>query len=298
MFGIFYGLFAAFRGLGSIAADNNSKYRGKKHHYLENIKCYSDDRGRLWDYETDRQVALGTSRINGHRCVVDVKTGEEIRDLEWEWGQRDADERFAHGAFAVRDPYTGTRPVIPRVDGIGKHCQYEGKSGEKYYIIKEGGRRYYVGKETHRILRSTDHQRLWDVESMERRIQRNKFYIEIKEKSPREQDIENIKKHSKDYDDYLKGKGLTSFFIENGLDISDHQQEVDCVKLEDYEKIVKWHEYNDKWEKIRDEAWNKLPWHDYEAAIIAFMNPEWRAANPDVEPPPLVRDSLRERRRR
>ena len=186
MFGIFYGLFAAFRGLGSIAADNNSKYRGKKYHYLENIKCYSDDRGRLWDYETDRQVALGTSRINGHKCVVDVKTGEEIRDLEWEWGQRDANERFEHGAFAVRDPYTGTRPVIPCLDGIGKHCQYEGKNGEKYYIIKVEGRRYYVEKESHGIVRSTDYQRLWDVERMERAIEgRYKFGIEIKEKSLR-----------------------------------------------------------------------------------------------------------------
>ena len=295
MFGIFYGLLSAFRKIGGVAADNNSKYRGKKYHYLENIKCYSDDRGRLWDYETDRQVALGISRINGHKCIEDIKTGELIRDLEWEWGQKAADERFERGAFAVRDPYTGTREIIPSLDGIGKHCQYEGKNGEKYYIITVESRRYYIEKESHKMARSTDYQRLQDVENMEKMfIGRYKFNIEIKDKSPREQDAENAKKHSKDYADYLKGGRIT----EHALDISDHQREVDGIKLEDYEKISKWFEYNEKWEKMRDEVWNKLPWHDYEAAIIAFMDPKWRAANPDVEPPPFVRDSLRGRRRR
>ena len=290
MFGIFYGLFAAFRGLGSIAADNNSKYRGRKYHYLENIKCYSDDRGRLWDYETNRQVALGTSRINGHKCVVDVKTGEEIRDLEWEWGQKETDERFAHGAFAVIDPYLGTREVVPVADGLGKHCQYVGRNGDEYFITKFEGRRYYVDVGTRRIVRSTDYQRSDDIYHMERMISGiHKFDVEIKEKSLREQDIENSKKWNKYYYEYKTGK--YPFPPERSLDISEHQYEK-IIKLNEYDKIAEWDKYNDEWEKLRDEAWASLPWHDYEAAMLAFMDKEWRAANPDAEPPMRVKDMI------
>jgi hypothetical protein len=35
-----------------------------------------------------------------------------------------------------------------------------------------------------------------------------------------------------------------------------------------------------------------LPWHDYEAAMLAFMDKEWRAANPDAEPPMRVKDMI------